>query len=149
MFAKMDIKLNTEALRYIAALQEISGAEVVKDCIVNENSIIYVVKQGQAGAAIGKKGTNVQRLSTILGKKPHIVELNDDPVKFASNLISTVKVKSIVLKGGQEGDSGPKKIIIEVDQKSRGAILGKGGKNIDMIKDLLKRHHGIDDVIVR
>lgn len=146
----MALKLDTESLRYIAALQNTTGVEV-KDCILNENSIIYVIKQGQLGAAIGKGGANVKKLSTQLGKKFHLVELSDDPVKFTLNMLGKITVRNIVLKedAAEEGGKTVKKIIIEADAKNRGPILGKGGKNIEIIKDLLKRHHEIADVIVR
>jgi len=140
----LNAKFDTETLRYIAALENVTGAEV-KDCIVNENTIVYVISQGQLGIAIGKNGLNVKRLSTKLGKKLHLVELNEDAVQFATNLLSGVTIKNITLKD----DGQTKKIIIESDAKNRGTILGKGGKNIEMVKALLKRHHNIEDVIVR
>ena len=42
-----------------------------------------------------------------------------------------------------------RKLFGETDQKDRGTLVGKGGKNIEMIKSLLKRHHEIEDVVVR
>lgn len=140
----MDYKLDTESLRYIAALENSTGA-VVKDCIVNGNTVIYVVQQGQLGLAIGKGGENIRRLTAKLGKKLHLVELHPDPVQFTTNLLGGVTVKSVNLK--EDGET--KKITIDADQKNRGTILGKAGKNIEMIKAMLKRHHNIDDVIVR
>lgn len=145
----MTIKLDTETLRYMAALGKTTGAQVV-DCIVDGTTIIYVVEQGQLGTAIGKGGVNVKRLSTQLGRKMHIIELHSDPVQFTGNLLGGEKNgrkcwKNIFLK--EDGET--KRIVIESDLKSRGTILGKGGKNIEMIKNLLKRHHGIEDVIVR
>ncbi len=140
----MDYKLDTESLRYIAALENTTGVEV-KDCIVNGNTIIYVVKQGQLGAAIGKGGANIRMLTTKLGKKLHLVELHEDPVQFATKLLEGVQLKGVTMKD----DGTTRKITIECDQKTRGTIVGKGGKNIETIKALLKRHHNVDDVVVR
>lgn len=141
-------KFDTESLRYIAALENTTGAEV-KDCIVNDNTIFYVVREGHLGTAIGKGGLNVKRLSTKLGKKLHLVELHNDPVQFTKNLLAGVTVENITLKEDVKEDGRKRWIIIEADNKNRGTILGKGGKNIEMIKALLKRHHEIEDVIVR
>ena len=121
----MAVKLDTEALRYIAALESTTGAEV-KDCIVNKDTdtIIYVVKQGHIGIAIGKGGSNIKRLSTKLGKKMHIVELHSDPVKFAGKLLGTVTVKNITLKqeAGEKDGEMQKKIIILQSKKSQTII---------------------------
>ena len=140
----MTLKLDTESLRYIAALENTTGAEV-KDCIVDGNTIVYVIKQGNLGMAIGKGGANIKKLTTALGKKLHLVELHEDPVQFATNLLGGATAKSVTLKD----DGQTKKIVIEADNKNRGTIVGKGGKNVEMIKSLLKRHHNVEDVVVR
>ena len=144
----MTITLDTDSLRYIAALEKVSGARVV-DCICEEDKITYVIQNGQLGAAIGKAGANVKKLTTALGKKIHLVELDGDPIRFAANLIGTVRVNEMSLKEIPAPEQPIKKIIIETNARNRGTIVGKGGKNIEMIKNLVKRHHGIDDVIVR
>ena len=140
----MTIKLDTDSLRYIAALENSTGSEV-RDCIVNEDTIIYVVKKGQLGMAIGKAGGNVKRIGGALGKKIKIVELVPNPIEFATSLMDNTNLKSITL----QGEEGSQKVIIEADFRTRGAILGKGGKKIQILKDLLKRHHNIQDVVVK
>lgn len=144
------IKLNTETLRYIAALENASGTEV-KDCIVNEDTVIYVVNQGQLGKAVGKNGVRVKTIGAALGKKVRVVEFSDDPVKFVGNMLSTLTVKNIFLEEVTSKEtSEPKKcIVIEADFKTRGSILGKGGKKVQLLRDLLKRHHNIEDVVVK
>ena len=144
----MGITLDTDSLRYIAAMEKVSGAEV-KDCIVDGGTITYVIKQGQMGVAIGKGGVNVKRLTTALGKKVHIVELNSDPLKFISNLAGSVKLRNMEMKEITSAGQTTRKLFVETDQKDRGTLVGKGGKNIEMIKSLLKRHHEIEDVVVR
>ncbi len=144
----MTITLDTDSLRYIAALEIVSKARVA-DCICEEDKITYVVQSGQIGAAIGKGGTNVKKLTKELGKKIHIVELDTDAVKFTHNLLGGAKARSIILKEVHDVGNTTKVIVIESDAKIRGIILGKGGKNIEMIKNLLKRHHSVDDIIVR
>ena len=142
----MTIKLDMEALRYIAALESTAGVEV-KDCVVDGDSILFIVKEGQLGKAIGKEGTNVKKLNTALGKKVQIAEFSSDPVKLADNMLSHIKMKTVTkVEKGQ----GSIDIQIETDFKSRGAILGKGGKKVQILRDILKRHYNsIDDVIVK
>ena len=138
------IKLNTETLGYIAALENISGTQV-KDCIVTDTEIIYIVSKEQLGQAIGKKGYHVNKIKTALGKNVRIVGFSEEPLEFTKSLISFVEPKTITL----EDNDTEKHIIIESDYKSHGSIRGKRGKKLKILKELLKRHHNVDDVILR
>lgn len=140
----MTIKLDKETLRYIAALENESRGNVnVKDCIVKDDTIIYVVEEGQLGAAIGKNGSNVKKLRENLGKQIQIREFSDEPVEFVKNLVKSLGVKDVSM------DSENEKITISASNQSKGAIFGKNGRNLEAIKDLVKRHHGIEDVQVK
>ncbi len=135
------IKLGEEELKTIATFENLTGA-IVKDCIIEENRIIIVVKKGDAGLAIGRGGINVKRASQILGKKIEIVEHSEDPVEFIRNIFMPYRVLNvrIIEKGG-------KKIArVEVDIKDKS--LCRTEKNLKKAKILAKRHFDIDDVIV-
>jgi len=138
------IRLNTDTLRYIAALEKTSGAQV-KDCIVTEDEIIYIVSEEQLGQAIGTGGQHVNKIRNALGKQVRIVGFKENPVEFTKKLIAFVEPKSITL----EETETEKHIIIESDYKSHGSIRGKRDKKLKILKELLKRHHNVDDVILR
>jgi len=93
----MGIKISTDEIKYIGLFESMTGA-TVKDCIFedNKNKIVYVVKEGDMGLAIGKNGANAQRVKETLNKPIDIIEYSDDPVKFIKNIIWPVKVKSII-----------------------------------------------------
>ena len=59
------IRLTGREMRHIALFENITGA-TAKDCIVDEelNRIIFVVKEGDVGAAIGRGGKNMHLLET-------------------------------------------------------------------------------------
>ena len=54
------IRFTGREMRYIALFESITGA-TAKDCIVDDelNRIIFIVKEGDIGAAIGKGGKNI------------------------------------------------------------------------------------------
>jgi N utilization substance protein A len=53
-------------------------------------------------------------------------------------------VKSVNIR-----DSNGKKLaFVEVPALEKGLAIGKNGRNIDMIKRIVNRHHYIDDVIL-
>jgi len=137
------LKFDMETLGYITALEEESGAEVT-DCIkVGDNEILYIVKNGHIGRALGKQGANVKKIGDALGKRIRVVELSTDPIKFTKDMLRNMETRSISL------DSVNKTILIQANHRTRGAILGKDGEKVQILKDLLKRHHGIEDVSVK
>ena len=62
------VKLSQTEMQYITILQGIVNNVVIEDCIVDEedNKVVFVVSEGQAGLAIGKRGANINRLKEII-----------------------------------------------------------------------------------
>jgi N utilization substance protein A len=139
----MGVKLSAESIRYLTLFENITGASV-KDCIVQDEKVIFVVRQGDMGVAIGKGGINVERAKELIGKRIEIVEHSDDPVEFITNIFKPIQVSvKLINKGG-------KKIAqVSVSPDLKGMVIGKGGKNINKAKELVRRHHDIEDIIVR
>lgn len=139
----MNVKLSTEEMRYIAAFESLTGASAC-DCLVDsdENKLTFVVKSGDIGRAIGKGGSNIQRVRQAIGKNVEVIEHSDDPVEFLKNVFAPAKIESINLVV-QEG----KKIaLVAVEKPSKGRAVGRRGRNIRRAKALAARHHGISDV---
>ena len=138
----MDAKLTADDMWYVTTFEDITGA-TVKDCIKNSDEIIFVVKKGDMGLAIGKKGANIKSARKKLGKKIEVIEHSDEPVEFVKRLFSSLRVE-----GGQIEGENPKVIRLSIDERDKKAAIGLRGKNISKIKMLAKRFHGIDDVII-
>ena len=96
------------------------------------------------GLAIGKGGINVERAREIIGKKIEIIEHSEKPEEFIANIFKPIRVNVKIV------EKGNKKIaIVNVNPQYKGLVIGKGGKNINKAKELARRHHNIDDVIVK
>jgi N utilization substance protein A len=139
----MEMKLSSEEIRYLTLFENLTGASV-KDCLVYDDKVIFVVKKGDMGLAIGKGGINVDRARELIGKKIEIIEHSDDPGEFISNIFKPIKVSVKIL---EKGNSKIAQISVSPDLK--GIVIGKGGKNINKAKELAKRHHNIDEIVVR
>lgn len=65
----MTIKFTTNEIRYIALFESMTGA-MVKDCIVDDENgrVTFLVKKGDMGLAIGKKGSTVAKVQKALDK---------------------------------------------------------------------------------
>jgi len=139
----MGVRLSAESIRYLTLFESITGASI-KDCIIQDDKIIFVVKKGDMGVAIGKGGINIERIKELIGKKVEVIEHSDDPVEFIVNIFKPIKVNVKLIER-----EGKKVAQISVNPQYKGLIIGKGGKNINKAKELARRHHDIDDIIIK
>lgn len=139
------LKLNTDSIRYIALFESTTGARVM-DCIVDDvnGRVIYLVKHGDMGIAIGKGGEHINKLKKSIGKHIEIFEYCDDVETFIRNISqpASINTMKIVMRNGK------KAVSISVSDNDAGSFIGKNGNNIERMKTLLQRHYNINDVII-
>ncbi len=140
-----EIKLTPEELRYIALFQDITGA-TVKDCIIDDeqNRVIFVVRKGDLGLAIGRKGSNLRKLKKILGKDIEIIEEGGTPEELAANAVAPARVRNVKVIEMP----GKKVVYINVEPKDKGIAIGKNGKNVTRARLVLKRYYDISNVVI-
>jgi N utilization substance protein A len=137
----MGIKLGTEEIKCIGLFESLTGAKVM-DCILEDDKLIFVVRERDVGLAIGKKGMHIKKMSNLSGKKIEVVGYSDHPKQFIKNILRPIKPKTITIS-----EKNNKKVVaIDIDRKDKGLVIGKSGKNIKRIRSLLSRHHNISDV---
>ena len=92
------IKLTTEEMKYIALFQDLTRASVM-DCVIDEdnNRIIFLVKPGEVGLAVGRGGINVKRMKRLLGKDIEVVEYAEKLEDLVKNALMPARVKSVKL----------------------------------------------------
>ncbi len=140
------IKLTSVEMRYIALFQSITGA-TVKDCIIDDelNRIIFVVKEGSIGMAIGKKGKNIHLLEKMTGKKHEVIEHSDNPAQFIKNALKPAKVDEVRITERMDGKTIA---VISVNPRDKGVAIGKNGRNAERIRFLAKRYFQIQNVSI-
>jgi transcription termination/antitermination protein NusA len=141
-----EVKLTTEGIRYIALFESLTRA-VARDCYIDDENdrVIFVVKKGDMGLAIGKNGININRVKRSIGKHIEIVEFSGDVDEFIANALQPVSVKNVHVVTKEN----KKLAYVEVMSKDRGIAIGKNGKNIHKAKVLAQRHYGLEDVIIQ
>ena len=139
-----DIMLSNENMQYINMATNVTKTDIL-DCMITDDKLVFIVKKGQLGAAIGIKAKNLEKLRGLFKKNIKFVEFDEDKEKFITNLFKPYRINNIILEG--DDDSVVAKVEVEVSDKSK--IIGKGGKNIDIIRKLAHRHHSIKDVQIK
>jgi len=140
------IKITSKEMRYISLFESITGANV-KDCIVNEEQsrVIFVVKEGEIGMAIGRGGRNIHTLERMTGKKHEIIEYSERPAQFIKNALKPAMVKEVRIT---ERPNGKTMAVVTVNPKDKGIAIGKNGKNAERLRFLAKRYFEIENVSI-
>lgn len=140
------IKFTTKEMRYISLFESVTGANA-KDCIVHEdqNRVIFVVKEGEVGMAIGKGGRNIHTLERMTGKKHEIIEYSEEPVQFIKNALKPAKVKEVRITERRNGET---MAVVAVNPRDKGVAIGKNGRNAERLRFLAKRYFQIQNVSI-
>jgi N utilization substance protein A len=139
-----DISLSTDAMKYIRMATQLIHVDIL-DCLIADDKLIFVVRKGQLGAAIGKKAKNLGLLRNRFKKTIKFVEEDDDKAQFIQNLCKPYEITDIQIMGSE--DEPVASITVSASDKSK--LIGKNGRNIEMIRDLAKRHHNFKDVQIK
>lgn len=141
-----EVKLSTEGIRYIALFENLTGA-TAKDCVIDEENdrVIFVIKKGEMGLAIGKGGSNINGVKKAIGKHVEIVEHSEDVNEFIRNALHPVPVKNVSVVSKKD----KRLAFVEIAPKDRGLAIGRNGRNIQKAKMLAQRHHDIGDIVIQ
>ena len=143
----MAIKFNANEIRYISLFESMTGA-MVKDCIIDEDNgkVTFVVKNGQMGLAIGKKGLTVSKVQKAVDKGVEVIEHSEDSTEFLKNLLAPAELKGIKIL---QKENKEKIATITVDSTNKRIAIGKNGHNIEKAKLLAKRQHNINSIVLK
>ena len=136
----MERNIGFKERRYIEELRILTKATAL-DCIIDErfDRVIYIVKKGDMGLAIGKKGENIRRMQNVLGKRIEMVEYAEDQNEFIANIFRPVDVTNV------EKDPHSGALIVSIGKKSDlGTAKGKKGANIEKGRLLMRKFWGVE-----
>jgi N utilization substance protein A len=141
-----NIKITENEIKYMSLLQNMTGATVV-DCIVNEedDNIIFTVKKGDVGMAVGRGGEKIKKFRRMINKNVEVFEYMDKPENFIRNALKPAKVKDVEMV---EKNDGRKIAMVNVVPQDKGIAIGKNGSNIKKIRFLANRYFDLETVII-
>lgn len=120
--------------RYIEELRILTRATAL-DCIIDErfDRIVYLIKEGDMGLAIGRKGSNIRKMQRVLGKRIEMVEYSPEIEKFTGNVFKPADVVGV-----KKEDDG--RLTVYINKGDLGIAIGKGGCTIEKARLLLSRY---------
>lgn len=136
----MNVKFDTTTIQHIKLFENLTSAKV-KDCLVTQDKIIFVVPRGELGKAIGRQSYNLKNLKLLLKKDVAILEHSENLAQFIKNIFYRYKVKDVKIEEGRA--------IITVDPLDKGKAIGKGSRNLKIARELVRRHYQIKSLVVR
>lgn len=134
----MERSIGFKERRYIEELRILTRATAI-DCVIDEkfDRVIYIIRKGDMGLGIGKKGENIRRMQNVLGKRIEMVEYADDRDGFIVNIFRPLEISRIAK------DDATGYLIVHMAKKSDlGTAIGKKGANIEKARLLLRRFWG-------
>jgi len=130
----------------MSLFQNVTGA-TARDCVEDEKQdrVIFVVNTGKMGLAIGKGGIHIKSLQNIVKKNVELVEFDEDPAKFLTNLLNSKLVSEVKINKRPDGS---KQAIVMVDPRKKGIVVGREGRNAEKARLLAKRYFDITSVLI-
>jgi len=140
------IKLTTDQMRMMSLFQNVTGA-TARDCVEDEKQdrVIFVVNTGKMGLAIGKGGVHIKSLQNIVKRNVELVEYDEDPAKFLTNLLNSKLISEVKINKRTDGS---KQAIVMVDPRKKGIVVGREGRNAEKARLLAKRYFDISSVLI-
>ena len=137
----MKVTLSDEARQYIALFEDETGA-TVRDCLIEDDRVVFLVAPGDMGTAIGPNGRHVESVETRLNADVDLVESAAEPAAFVENALAPAAVRGITISN--QGDE--RVAYVEVEAADRGVAIGNEGRNIETARMLARRHFDVDDI---
>ena len=107
----------------------------------DRSRVVFLVKAGEMGEAIGPDGHTVRQVEEKLGADVTLVENANTAEAFVASALAPAAVYNVTIS---ENDSTV--AYAEVDPADTGVAIGRNGRTIEAARRLAKRHFDIDDV---
>lgn len=133
-------QFDNDAMQLISAFERITRSRV-RDCLKIDGEdgpeVLFLIDHGGMGKAIGKNGSNIKNAEDTFGCRIKVFEYSENESQFIKNLVPSAK--SVKVENGKAF----------IKTQKRGAVIGKNGSNIKILKQILERNSTIKEIEVR
>lgn len=135
--------LEMQFIRYANIFNNVTRIRT-NHCFEYNNTIIFVVPRKFVMSAIGPNNQNLERLSSIIGKKIKVVaEPNgkEDLESFAAIITRPIRFKSIEVRDDEA--------VINANMQSKASLIGRDKARLQEMENILGQYFGIRKVRVK
>ena len=137
------ITLNANTLRYIPVFETITGVDVI-DCLERDDSLFFIVPPHALKKVLKNKGEIIHKLRNMFNKNITVIEYSQSPEQFVKNIFYKYSIREIKVT-----EIGKKlNVTVTVDPKKKGFAIGKNGKNLHLAKEIIHRHHPLENLSI-
>ena len=128
----------------MSLFQSISGA-TARDCLIDSKNerVMFIINKGEMGLAIGKGGSSIKNIEKLVGKPVELIEHSSDPKEFIRNSLNSKFVADVRITNKLDGT---KMAVVVVDERRKGVVVGRNGKNAEKARLLARRYFEINNI---
>ena len=136
----MRVTLSADAKRFMRLFAEATDINP-RDCLVEDDRVVFVIPADEMADAIGPDGHTVERVEEKLGREIELIADADTPASFVESTLSPAAVRGVTIS-----EQGDRVAYVEVVEDDRGIAIGSDGRRIKTARKLAERHYEIDDI---
>jgi len=129
----MGAKLDLKSIQCINIFSRVASVRP-NGCFTYNNTQVFVVKPGLLPKAIGERGRNIHRLSTLLRTRVRVIS-EGNVEEFVKEVVQPVKFKRLVREDGR--------ITIIAGQQAKASLIGRNKVRLNELLEVLKQYYGI------
>ncbi len=135
--------LDMQFIRYANLFYNVTKIRT-NHCFEYNHAIVFVVPRHLVMKSIGMNNINLERLSSIIGKKIKIVAIPNginDIKNFVSVITKPVRFNSIEVLGDE--------VVINAGNQSKASLIGRDKARLLEMQNILEQYFGIKKVRVK
>ena len=136
----MKIKYDINLMKFMSLFESLTRAKL-KDCFDVNETLVFVVDEGEIGKAIGKHAVNVKRIESMIKKKIRIIEFNPVMLEFVKSVVYPLQLKDLREEEGVV-------MMAAVDSNTRGLLIGRSAQNLRFFESIIKRFFDVKELKV-
>ena len=138
------IVIDNRIIEYRALFARVTKIEV-KECMENEDMVVFIIQERKMAEMFKRNPDVVNRLREKINKHILIAESSRDLLSFIKNLYFRYGVREIDIRWKQ----GQIDIHVGVDPNEVGKAIGKEGRNVKLMKDIVSRFYEIRNLSIK
>jgi len=137
------IRLGSEDIQFLNLFEKLTGAKAT-DMVQTEETICFLVQKEDMGLAIGKKGSNIEKVRSKFGKNIQVIEYSEDYAQFVKNMFQSAEIREVRISEAGKG----KNLVVKTSRRDKKNIIGVRGEKIKIARILLDRYLNLKDIII-